>query len=378
MEIGRGHLRAVVGATMAAATIVLSLVPLGTTAIAQPESSAKEAEAKKQKIAGCDPARSNKETRDSGSTDLCVATAVEAWYHTTPASELPPDIPLDQLPEESQYPENTLHVGQRVGEEESRTYLTFNLSAVPVTARITRVIVYLPLDEDGGTKEPKAASTQACLVNEPPEEKKEGSLEPPPEAECSKTLSSAPATYEQKPRPHLELNLGPLTELITPTGGIALLPTDTETQRTRTWHLAFFAKNNKNKNAEPISARISYQEATSPTIGLPPSDPPSGSGSVPLDSGGGFVDPPSIGGFVDPPSIGGEGAPPGTIDSLPASEPQEPVETGADQIVFATEATAIRNDLKAYSVKWLVPLALLFGAVFWSFVLNQEIKLPRR
>ncbi len=368
------RLRAVAGATMAAGLIALSLVPLGATAMARSETSAESSQAKgkQPKISGCDP--SGKTTTRTGVNEVCVATEVEAWYQTTPASELPPDVPVNELPEESQYPANTLHVGQRLGQEESRTYLTFDLSAIPITATITEAVVYLPLDEDGGTNASKEASFQACLVNEPPDKSKQGSFDPPPEAECSETLSSRSALLNQKPRPHFELNLGEMTDLLTPTVGVALLPNKIETQQTRTWHLAFFSRDNKDADAEPISTRISYREAETPTFGAPPSDPLGGSGSVPLDSGGGFVAPPSISG----------GGVPGTIDSVtgsdsvPSGVSQEPVETGADQPVLAIAPTAIRNDPQAYSVKWLVPLALLFGAVFWSFVLNQEIKLPRR
>ncbi|MCA1709673.1 MAG: hypothetical protein LC808_42920, partial [Actinobacteria bacterium] len=90
-----------------------------------------------------------------------------------------------------------------------------------------------------------------------------------------------------------------------------------------------------------------------------------GSGSFPTSGGGSF------GGL----SSTGTGAPPGTIDSvLP-----DAADTGAGQPVLAAmEPTAIRIDPDAYAIKWLVPLLLLLGGAFWSFVLNREIKLPRR
>ncbi len=314
----------------------------------------------KQKLAGCAP------QREAGTDELCAVPEIEAWYHITPASEAPVELPRDTAPEESQYPEDTLHVGQKVGEEESRTYLTFDLSTIGLTATITEAVLYLPLDEDGGTADPGSASFKACSVSEPPKKNKQGSVDQPPEAECARTLSSVAASFHKEPRPYFEVDLGPLTDLLTtPGSGIALVPTKTENQRLRSWHLAFYATGNKDKDAEPISLRIIYEESALggfTTDPLPPS-------SVGSDSSTGGDDFGSTGGFSSA-GFGATGAPPGTAASV--EQPGQPLAAAP----LDGEPIALRTDPQAYALVWWLPLGLLLAAGFWSHVLNREIRLP--
>ncbi len=324
----------------------------------------------KHKPAGCVPEKEAGQSERSKGR-ICVGTTIEAWYHITPASDAPVEAP-EEGPEQSQHPSNTLHVGRTLGEEDARTYLTFDLSAIPVGSTIEDLVLFLPLDGDGGTQEPRIASFLACPVAEPPEKSKDGSFEQPPEAECAKSVASEPATFDTKPRPYFQIDLGRIAESLVTGSGIALVPTNTETQQLKTWELAFYTRKNKDKDAEPISALVSYRAVGSlPTSGQPPlsSGGQSGGQSVESFDTGGGVD-------VPPTSSGVANAPPGTLGDALDEQVAAPVDAGTP--ITATPAVAIELDPRAYGVVWLVPLILLLSVAFWSAVLNREIKLPPR
>ena len=176
---------------------------------------------------------------------VVAPTAVEAWYNIAPlaAPGLPPLNP---------YPPSTLHVGVTGGSEDSRTYLTLDLSRVPAGSTITGGVLILPVDPDGGTRNLEDVGMEVCLAPDPGVDA-EGSLEPPPPVDCS--VRSPAVLDEGADRPRFRVDLAPFAARLAD-GGLALLASDATQADGASWHVALYRRDNEAAEAVPITATL--------------------------------------------------------------------------------------------------------------------------
>lgn len=330
--------------------LVCLLVVVGAAASS---SAAPAAERKKPKKLGCEFLK-----KQPASPTVCVTMTVEAWYQTV-VSELGP-LPVEDAPTVSPYEKNTLHVGVTAGKEDSRTYLTLDLSDLPLAATVTGGTLVLALNEEEASA-PKEVDMKACYVPEPPEKSTEGSLDSPPKPDCS---THSDTRYHRKPQPFFTVDLAPFSDsLATGSGGIVLLPTDSARRQNASWHVALFGKKNDSKGAVAIAALAEYEKLD---VDLPGG--PGGGGGVGLSGPGGGVD-------LESPTTGSGGLsfgePPPLPDEVPSgvSEPVQPVAVGTEEA-----APAFITLAPQYSAIWYLPPGLLLGAGFLGYVLTRKIK----
>jgi hypothetical protein len=276
-----------------------------------------------------------------------VSTAIEAWYHSL---DTPEEVPLPGLPvvpdPVNPYGEDTLHVGITGGQENSRTYLTLALKQIPPNLELKEATLILPIDPDDATMSADAARIQVCL-SIPPAKNTEGSFDQAPEVDCS---TKVPATYVKKPRPHLVADLTKFGDELT-FSALALVPSDKAVEQGDTWHVAFYGKKNKAKEARSISAVLRYG-----TIEVAPD-----AGDTPTTD----VPSTSIGGGTDVPS--------GPVSGGPAEAPSE------ETPVAAAEAQPVSSLGPSYKIVWSLPLMMLGAFLYFGSALTREVVLsPRR
>src|SRR3989442_997403 len=95
---------------------------------------------------------------DSGA----AKTKSEAWYNITPAGT-PAGAPASAGVVPPTYGSDTLHVGITQGQEDSRTYLALDLSAIDSGAAIDGGTLRVPVDAGDGSRSPETARVQACF-----------------------------------------------------------------------------------------------------------------------------------------------------------------------------------------------------------------------
>ena len=123
------------------------------------------------------------------------------------------------------YPEGTLHVGAAAGQETDRTYLRFELPAVPDDAYLQAIAIAIPVRADAGTSAPEAAVLLGCAVP--------GGFDPdastPPAVDCD---GAPEATFLAGDAPAFSLSL-PAPSRATHVD-VALVPGGGDT-----WHVGF-------------------------------------------------------------------------------------------------------------------------------------------
>lgn len=200
-----------------------------------------------------------------------VGTRTEAWYQTTcTAASCPPGLgPVNP------HPAGTLHVGMTAGQEESRSYLTLDIAALPSGARLRGGTLTAPVSPDAGTRSAESAEMRACLVTETFEHA-EGSTEAPPAVNCK--VSSRGVYRAASPRATFTFDLTPFAgrwSTGAPDRGVALLAA--ESTQAASWHVGFDGKDRA--GGVPITAVLSYDtpeqpgEGDIPTTQSPPSRP---------------------------------------------------------------------------------------------------------
>jgi hypothetical protein len=289
-----------------------------------------------------------------------VGDGVEAWYYVFPDSPAPAPTPLPVAPDPvNPYGENTLHVGITGGQEDARTYIALDTTHLPTSFKLLDGTLTLPIDPDDGTVTPESARIQVCLATTPPVKSEEGSFDELPEVDC-KTHSAA--DYEDKPYPHFEVNLTPFAEDLS-FGGLAILPTDAAKEKQDSWHVAFYAKKNKDKAAKPITAKLQFVpedlSLPSPQTTIPTTGGGGGLSTGNFDIGGGGT------GFgnVGVPSGGG-----GTTDT---GQPEKPAP--APTQVQALPQVQPTNLIQPYSIVWALPLLLLAFAFYFGGALTRRV-----
>jgi hypothetical protein len=291
----------------------------------------------------------------AGSGTVVVKPSAEAWYRSTPACALPIGC-VDATGAPSPYTANTLHVGVFAGQEEARTYLQLDLTALPAGTKPSGGTLLLPVagGTGSGTRSADAATMQACAVKAPVEDA-DGSFATPPEADCE--AASAPATFapaEGEEPASFTVSLAALTaawEGGSTAGAIALLPA-ADTAPPATWHVAFSSREREGEGVVPISARLSYVSAAvetnvepAPFVPPPPFEPaPAFEAPSSFDSGSSFA------------------APPLTVDTpiAPQPEPQPAPVAAAPQQQVVPVASVLDTSFR-YPGVFLLPL--LFGAL---------------
>lgn len=301
---------------------------------------------------GCDLLKEPSSMGNSAKKSICVKTDVEAWYHTsTSGSGLPP---ITGLPAFNPYEDNTLHAGIKQGSEDSRIYLTFDLSDLSVDAFVESGTLVFAVEPDGSNISDDL-ELQACSVIEPPKKSEQGSFDTPPEVDCT---SEVIAKYEEKPLPHFTVDLTDFAASLTAGSGVALLPGKKAVEEQQTWDISTYAKRNEEKDAVDIGAVLIYEEFDL-SLEEPFSETPSDLG---VGSGGGF-NPPSTsggGGF----DFGSDFGP--TTDTFDSAQPVE-AQPEANQELGAVS-------VPQYKGVWYLPIVLLALIAFLGLALNRDFK----
>jgi hypothetical protein len=292
---------------------------------------------------------------EAGTATATVGNAAEAWYAdapvdicTTPLGCAPGEVPS------SPYPPDTLHVGVAGGQERARTYLLPDLVGLPYGATVLGGTMTLPvaLATEDGTQSPELAKIEACLATGPVADGTEGSTAKPPTVDCK---VSAPLDYDAK-KSVFTLQLTPL---LAETGGlltfgIALVPDSDKTALTDAWHVTFNGRGRA--DADHISTLVTYQR--------PAPQPPTSGGDT---TGSGTVvdDPP----LEQPPAV----PVPGVGLPNPVEEPadQAPPQVAPPAAAPVAQPVAFSREFQ-YPMAFLMPLALLIGAVFFVRLFTRD------
>jgi hypothetical protein len=297
---------------------------------------------------------------NASSKTVTVADAAEAWYAgspvdlcTTPLGCPPQDVPT------SPYPADTLHVGVAGGQETARTYLKPDTLAVPFGAEVLSATMTLPVatGQNDGTQAPDAAALVACLATEPFTDGAQGSSAAPPKTDCS---TSVKASYDAKKNVFTLDATAFLTAWAdgTVANGIALVPDPKAAQPTDAWHVAFNGR--KRADADHISTEITFTPPAPVDYGDTTTDTQSDS-APPVSSRP--VAPPPVASVPLPDSSTAAAGPP---DTSPVVAPQQaPVAAPAQQPV------ALSTEFQ-YPLAFLLPLALLAGAVFFARLFTRD------
>lgn len=287
-----------------------------------------------------------------------VPTDVEAWYTITP-QPAPPG-----LPPVNPYPPDTLHVGITSGAEDSRTYLSLDLSALSPDATVVGGTLELPVDPDGGSRNLASADFEVCLVDDPGPEVT-GSLDPPPEVDCSLTsqavLEDQGDDGVQRFVVDLSVFAGQLSQ-----GGLALLPNEAARSATASWHVAFFGRENDSVDAEPISARLDLVD-----VGSSPS--PGGGASV----AGPRAQPPSrptlsLPDFGVPGQLPTVPGPIGDTSGAPAPTEPGPGAGGSTLLSPLLPVGSGGGEGFRYGVIFVLPIAILVLGGYFGSVLTRS------
>ncbi|MGH2758232.1 MAG: hypothetical protein ACRDKJ_01580, partial [Actinomycetota bacterium] len=261
--------------------------------------------------------------------EASVATLAEAWYQTAcTTASCPPG-----LPPVNPYPADTLHVGATGGQEDSRSYLTLDASALPTGARLLGGTLRAPVAPDAGTRSPETAALRACLVTKTVEPA-EASFATAPAVDCKTT---APGTFRAgTPRATFTFELAPFAAAWgSGSPSLALLPA--EGAEPPGWHVAFDARDRA--EGSPITATLRYEVASIVEPDLPAEDDKA-EGAEDLRSGSGVA-------VLAAPLPEPVPAPPITgSEPLPVAQPAAPP--------FGPEEVGYR-----YPAAFLVPLGLL-------------------
>lgn len=278
----------------------------------------------------------------AGSGSVTTAPEAEAWYRAAQTCTLP--VGCAPTPP-SQYSPDTLHVGVLAGQEEARTFLQLDLTALPAGTKPAGGQLRLPVatGSQDGTRAPETARLRACLVTEPVEEA-DGEVGAGPAADCD--AASAEAVFvpaaEQTPAA-FTVDLAALAESWTTSsapGALALLPAEGAAP-TESWHVTFSDQDREGDGVALITAAVSFVGVAVDVQDAPP--PPV---SAPVD-----------GGFVAPPSFDA-----GTSFAAPAPVFEAPTELG--RIASAPQPAAAGPAPQAAPVQEVVPVASFVDAGF--------------
>jgi hypothetical protein len=201
----------------------------------------------------------------AGSGTATVGVSADAWYSASSACTATPAGCLPAAPPASPYPAKSLHAGALGGQEESRTYLTLNLTALPAGTALTGGSLRLPVGgQEDGSFASDTATLQACAVTGSFKDDVEGSTAAPPAIDCKR--ATAPAKYVAAAGTVPAMFTVDLTAFATAwssgatTQSIAILPAS-DTAPGSSWHVAMSAHDRQVAAPMHISALVSYASA---------------------------------------------------------------------------------------------------------------------
>ena len=277
---------------------------------------------------------------------VTVSTAKEAWYLTIP-------LAAPGAPPVSPYPAGSLHVGLTGGQEDSRSYVSLDLTSLDSDAEVTSGTLVLPVAPDAGTRSPEAARLRVCRAAAP-EDDVEGSTAPPPDIDCS---LSADATYAPEQNV-FEADLEPFIGFLD--GGLAIVSQPPNSNES--WHVAFHGRDAE--GADGISARLTVaEEAVSEFAPAPALDSESFAADIHPEAG--------VGRPVPSAGLGAAAA--------PAPKPpvaRTPAAGGSNRVVTQPVVLGTEEGFR-YSIIFGLPLLLLvavpyFGTAFTSPVVSKR------
>lgn len=297
----------------------------------------------------------------AGSGNATVPLTSDAWYRTAPICALPTGCPPAETP--SRYAAGTLHVGVQFGAEDSRTYLTLDLSTLPSGTKPAGGHLRLPLasGKQDGTFQPETAKIQACLVTGPVAQA-DGSFAKAPTADCQAV--STPAVFVPAAGATAAAFTVDLTSLATAwqdsgsPGSLVLLPGEAPAQ-TDNWHAAFNGSKRTGAGLAKITAAVSYVSTVVDLVEQPPPSPPPPPVFVPVDTS--FAPPLTSGtdtGFASTPTFTAAEVVPVPVVNQPSTE-----QVAVSATLTVPVALLLSNEFK-YPAVFLLPL-LLLGAAGW-------------
>jgi hypothetical protein len=304
----------------------------------------------------------------AGSGSLTVAVATDAWYAASSACTASPTGCLPAAPQTAAYPTKTLHAGATAGQEDSRTYLTLNLTALPAGTALSGGTLRLPISSgQDGSLSPDTATLQACAVTATFKDDVEGASTAPPAVDCKK--ATAPAKYVAAAGSAPEMYTVDLTPFASAwtlgaaTQGIVLMPS-AETAAGSTWHATFSAHDRDVPAPQHISALVTYASAA-------------GDIAAPFDDSAAAVTPETgndSASFAAPPLA------PVASDSLPSSSvpattpqiaPQAPPVPTVQQ--FQPQAAVTVGGF-AYPAVFLLPILFAVGCGWLGRALTRDLQ----
>ena len=276
---------------------------------------------------------------------VTVADAAEAWYADSPIDicTTPLGCPPSPAPS-SPYPADTLHVGVAGGQESARTYLLPDLSSLPFDATIIGGEMTLPVAAatGDGTVSADAAKIRACLATKPVVDGTQGSTSTPPAINCD--ISATPA-YDGTHN-LFTLDLQPFIDAWSggqPRFGIALVP-DKSTQPSDAWHVTFNGRKRSGSGHISSSIKVRISPPTEAVVPASPAVPAAPAPSVPL---------------------------PAPAAAAPPAAPPVVAPTQQQPQTIQTQPVALSQPFQ-YPLAFLLPLALLAGAVFFARLFTRD------
>jgi len=291
------------------------------------------------------PAGASVREGTGSSQTLTVGDAAEAWYAASPIDicTTPLGCPPSQVPA-SPYPADTLHVGAAGGQETARTYLLPDLASLPFDAALVGGEMTLPVASGtgDGTVTPDSANIRACLATAPLTDGVQGATSAPPAANCA--VGNA-LSYDAG-KSSFTLDLQPFVDAWTsgaPRLGIALIPKSTAPSDA--WHVAFNGR--KRASSAHISSSILVRT-------LPPETSPGITSTVP-----------------NAPTLPPPAAVPPAPAAVPPAVPAPVVAPAQQPQQLQAQPVALVRPFQ-YPLAFLLPLALLAAAVFFSRLFTRD------
>ena len=262
-----------------------------------------------------------------------VPPQAEAWYTSGLGAVAAPLQPA-----------GTLHVGMAGGQESDRTYLRFELGALPDDAEVDGVTVTIPVAADAGTQAPDSAEILACGV---PSGFEDGGGGDPPEVDCE---GAPQASFVAGDTPSFTIQVS------VPAGAstvdVALVPGGGDG-----WHVGFDSRNRE--GGSPATATATYEVP-------PPASSPAPATSVPAGQ-------PSVGPAPTPVTGGPPLALP-DLDAAPIAAGQ--VIAGEAEVTARPAVTSVvASPGYRYPAIFAVPLALLVVVAIAGQGLTSAVRL---
>jgi hypothetical protein len=193
-----------------------------------------------------------------------VRLAADAWYSASSACTSSPTGCLPAGAPAPPYPAKTLHVGVAAGQEESRTYLSLDLAALPAGTALSGGVLKLPVaGPDDGSRAADTATLRACLVTASFKDATEGATDAPPAIDCK---TSSPAKHVAAAGNEPEMFTVDLTAFASSWAGgalnqgLVLVPAE-DTAPNAMWHVAMSAHDRTGSTVAAPTAVVQYASA---------------------------------------------------------------------------------------------------------------------